>query len=207
MDEPEFDELLRSSAPTPSRAAGATALLLVDDIRGANAAPAPPHATRRHRRRRTVLIAAAAAAVALSAGGTIAAYQLSIPPFQTLEKGVDRAHTGIPVTYTNSLGRTVKCQAFIEYRNLDNAQQAAIERISSSKRWEGYGQRVLDELRIPKASPQAQNQAINEAALDDLWQAAHEAVPPMVFMQPSSGPVFNGFAMSCAEPGGVDGQP
>lgn len=205
MNDLKFDELLRSSAPTPSRRAGATALLLVDETRGVNPAPAPRHQVRR--RRRTVLIAAAAAAVALSAGGTFAAYQLSIPPFQTLEKGVDRAHTGIPVTYTNSLGRTVRCQAFIEYRNLDHPQQAAIDRIASSTRWQGYGQRVLDELHIPKASPQAQNEAIVDAALDDLWQAAHEAVPSMVFMRPSSGPVFNGFAMSCAEPGGVDGQP
>lgn len=204
MNESDFDELLVSSAPTLSKAAGATALLLVNEVAGANGDGARRHQARR---RRTVLIAAAAAAVALSAGGTIAAYELSIPPFQTLETGVGRTHAGIPVNYTNSLGRTVECQAFIEYRNLDDAEQAAIERVASSKRWQGYGQRVLDDLRMPKASPQAQNEAIVDAAQDDLWQAAHEAVPSMVFMHPSSGPVFNGYAVSCPKPGGIDGQP
>ncbi len=145
--------------------------------------------------------------VALTGAGTVAAYQLSIPPFQTLEDGVGRASAGVPVTYTNSLGRTVKCLAFIEYRNLTPEQRDAIERASRADEWDGYGQRVLDDLNMPNASPERQNHAISEVAHQDLWKAAHAAVPGMVYMRDSDGPVFAGSSMSCANPGGVDGRP
>ncbi|MTB85009.1 hypothetical protein [Nocardioides marmotae] len=148
-----------------------------------------------------------ASTFALTGAGTIAAYQLSVPPFQTLEDGVERARTGIPVTYTNSLGREVECLAFIEYRKLDAEQRAAIETASNDDRWEGYGERVLTGLGMPQAAPEAQNDAISDVLGEDLWEAARQAVPEMVYMEDSTGPVFNGWSFSCANPGGVDGRP
>jgi hypothetical protein len=145
--------------------------------------------------------------VALTGAGTVAAYQLSIPPFQTLEEGVGRATTGVPITYTNSLGREVECLAFIEYRNLTAEQRGAIEDASRANEWDGYGQRVLDDLNMPNASPERQNHALGEVVHQDLWEAAQAAVPGMVYMRESDGPVFAGSSMSCANPGGFDGRP
>lgn len=205
MDETEFDELLRSGAPTPSTTADRTAVLLARQLQGVDAGATP--LGQRHPRRSWAVVAAAAGALTLAGGGTITAYQLSIPPFQTLEDGVQRAQTGIPVTYTNSLNREVECLAFIEYRNLDDEQQNSIEQVAQDDRWDGYGQRVLDSLGIPDAAPEAQNVAITAVVREDLRDAAQKAVPEMVYMQDSDGPIYNGSSMSCANPGGVDGRP
>lgn len=204
MSETDLDELLRSAAPTPPRDADATALQLAREIRNESLGVTPMRPHRRNRLRTTVAVLAAA--VALSAAGTIAAHQLSIPPFQTLEDGVGRADTAIEVNYTNSLDRQVECLAFIEYRHLNSDQQNTIEEVAADDEWDGYGQRVLDQLTIPNASPEAQNEAISRVLGEDLWEAASTAIPGMVKMEDSDGPVFNGFSFSCANPGGVDGR-
>lgn len=203
-----LDDLLRHAAPSPSEQAAQTATHLAREIRD-EVAGAVPLRRRSHpkRRGRRLALGIAAAALALSGAGTLAAHQLSIPPFQTLEEGVDRAKTGVPVNYTNSLGRQVECLAFIEHRNLSASQRAAIEDAARSDVWDGYGQRVLDELDMPTADPSQQNDAIFDVVSRDLWRAARAAVPEMVHMSDSEGPVFNGSSMSCANPGGVDGRP
>ncbi|MBA2695101.1 MAG: hypothetical protein H0U62_04480 [Actinobacteria bacterium] len=203
LDEAEFDELLRQGAPVPTKAASETAILLAQEMVGQDAGVAG----RRRPRRSWVTAAAAVGTLALAGAGTVTAYQLSLPPFQGLEQGVQRVETGIPVTYTNSLGREVDCLAFIEYRNLDEEQEQAIERIRADARWDGYGQRVLEALGMPNATPEAQNEAVGEVVHEDLWEAAHATVPEMVYVQNSDGPVYNGSSMSCANPGGVDGRP
>lgn len=204
-EETDLDDLLRRSAPAPSRAASETAVLLARQVAGEGVGAAV--LGRRRPRRSWVVAAAAAGALTLVGAGTVTAYQLGVPPFMTLEDGVHRVETGIPVTYTNSLGREVECLAFIEYRNLDAEQQNAVEDVGQDERWDGYGQRVLDGLGIPSATPEAQNDAIHTVLSDDLWEAAHEAVPEMVYMQDPEGPVYNGHSFSCANPGGVDGRP
>lgn len=204
MSEIDLDELLRGAAPRPPRDADATALQLAREVRSQSLGVTPLRPRRRSRLRTTAVVATAA--VALSAAGTISAYQLSIPPFQTLEDGVERADTAIEVDYTNSLDRKVECLAFIEYRHLDSNQQAAIEQVSADDRWDGYGQRVLNQLAIPNSSPEAQNEAISRVLGEDLWEAASTAIPGMVKMEDSDGPVFNGYSFSCANPGGVDGR-
>lgn len=205
MDETEFDTLLREGAPAPSKAASQMAVLLANEVAGVDAGASLPGRTRP--RRSWVVAAAAAAALILGGAGTITAYQLSIPPFQSLPHGVQRMEIGIPVTYTNSLDREVECLVFIEYRNLDEDQEHAIESVRADARWDGYGQRVLEALNMPAATPEAQNEAVGDVLHEDLWEAAREAVPEMVYMQHSNGPVYNGFSMSCAKPGGVDGRP
>lgn len=205
MTDPDLDDLLRQSAASPSEEARATSVELAREIRDEVSGAFPLR-----RRRRSVgrtAIAAAAAVVALTGAGTLAAYQLSIPPFQTLDDGVERARTGIPVDYVDSAGRAVECLAFIEYRNLSTDQRAAVETASRDSGWQGYGQRVLDDLDIPVASPEEQYDALSEVVHDDLWRAAREAVPGLVYMSDSDGPVFAGTSMSCTDLGGVDGRP
>lgn len=206
MNDEELDDLLHRSAITPPRGASATAVRLAREVRDECAGVVVP--VRAHRRGRGRMVAGVvAAAVALSGAGTLAAHQLSVPPFQTLGEGVGRASTGVPVSYTNSWGRQVECLAFIEYRNLSSDQRAAIEDASRGDSWQGYGQRVLDSLGMPEASPEKQNHAIGDVVHQDLWKAARTAVPGIVHMQDSEGPVFAGSSMSCANPGGVDGRP
>lgn len=205
LNDDGLDDLLRRSAMAPSPSAGATAVALAREVRDEVAGAVPLRRPRRMRGR--VALGAVAAVVALTGAGTIAAHQLSIPPFQTLEDGVGRATTGVPVTYTNSLGHRVECLVFIEYRNLTADQRDAVEDASQADEWDGYGQQVLDDLNMPSASPEQQNYAIGKVVHKDLWEAAQAAVPGMVYMRNSAGPVFAGSSMSCANPGGVDGRP
>src|SRR5690625_70274 len=210
MNDVDLDDLLRKSAPEPSASAAELAVQLAQELRGADVLT--PALKVRRRRRRNRVVAGAVGTLLMTAGATVAAYQLSVPPFQTLPDGVQRAHAGIPVTYTNSLGRQVECLAFIEYRNMDENQRAAIEAVAEDPRWEGYGDRVLATLNIPDASPIAQNDAISDVVHEDLRAAAREAVPEIVFPQDidltsydAGDPFFNGSAFSCPE--GVDGLP
>lgn len=206
MQDLELDDLLRRSAPAPPAEADEAAVLLARQMRGV-ATGAEALGPRSRSRPSLIATAAVAGALALTGAGTVTAYQLSIPPFQTLEDGVGRTVAGVPVDYRNSVGRQVRCLAFIEYRHLDAAQRNELEEVVRDGRWQGYGQRVLDRLAVPGASPEAQNAAIIEAVHDDLWGAAKSAVPSMAYMRPSDGPVYAGSSMSCAEPGGVDGRP
>lgn len=181
------------------------AVQLAREVRDEVAGAVPIRGRRRKRGR--IALYATGAVLALTGAGTVSAYQLSIPPFQTLEEGVGRTSTGIPVTYVNSLGRQVQCLAFIEYRNLTGEQRDAIDEAARSHEWDGYGQRVLDDLDLSHASVQRQSDAISDVVHQDLWAAARTAVPSMVYMRDSDGPVFAGSSMSCAGPGGVDGRP
>ncbi len=159
MDDADIDDLLRRSAPTPSTAAQDTAVLLARQSQGVHTAAAPLGRVRPVRRRRRWLVAGVAAgALTLTGAGTLTAYQLSISPFQTL--------------------------AFIEYRNLDAPQRAALDHVATSARWDGYGQRVLHALDLPGASSQTQNAAITDVVEQDLWRAAPTAIPTMVDGQP-----------------------
>ncbi len=202
-DDDDFTARLRRAAPQPPASVDALARQLVREV-GDQARGAVP--LRRRRGRRTIAAGALAGVVALSGAGTLAAHQLSVPPFQTLEEGIERAKTPVTVEYVNSLGQTVKCLAFIEYSNLSSEQRATIESVLQDEQWEGYGQRTLDSLGIPTASPNEQNQRLFNVVTNDLWQAAHRALPELELRSFDDVPTVTGASMSCAEPGGVDGQ-
>lgn len=207
VNEDQDDELgrtLRRSAPAVSEQAVKAAQLVARQARGVSAGARP---LSRRRPRWQAAAAVGVGVVLLAGAGSVTAYQLGVPPFQTLEEGVGRAHDGVPVVYENSLGRTVECTAFIEYRDLDADQRAAVDDVAADPRWQGYGQRVLDDLDIPRASPEAQNTAVLDVVGEDLWVAAREAVPGLSRDLQASGPRFAGWSASCAGPGGVDGRP
>jgi len=190
--------------PLVGRAACDAAVLLARQVGAAHMGAIP---IARRRKPGWVAAAAAGCVFALTGAGTLAAHQLGIPPFQTTDPGTERAMRGVSITYTNSLHRQVDCLAFIEYRNLDAAERDRIEQVAGDGRWQGYGQRTLDRLGIPDATPEAQNQALTAVVFEDLWQAARSEVPGLAYMTQSNGPVFTGSSISCAGPGGVDGRP
>lgn len=200
MKDEELDLLLARSAPTPPDEAVRTAVLMARD---STAPRRPPSRWRRFGK----IAGVSAGGALLIAAGTTAAYQLSIPPFVTVDAGTVRIG-GIPVEYTNSLGRRVDCLAYMDFRNIDDAQRGKLRGVAKSPEWSGYGDRVLDQLNIPEASPEAQNEAIFDVVQSDLVQRARQAVPEMVvFEQESSAPDYHGTALSCAKAGGVDGRP
>ena len=201
----ELDALLRDSASAPSQVAIAAAVALSREHQATVRS-----ASGRLRRRNSpawVVSGAAVAVLSLTAAGSVAAYQLGIPPFQTTDPGTTRTVTGIPVNYRNSLDREVDCLAFIEYRNLTPRQEKALDDLTRSSQWRGYGQRLLDRLAIPEATALEQNLAISDAVPDDLLIAAQKAVPGLAFKVKTKGPLFTGSSMSCANPGGADGRP
>ncbi|MET0908989.1 MAG: hypothetical protein ABWZ99_05920, partial [Ilumatobacteraceae bacterium] len=159
------------------------------------------------RRRLMVLAGVTGGGALLVAAGTVSAYQLSIPPFQTTDPGSVRIERGIPVEYTNSLGRRVDCFVFMEFTNITAGQRDDLDKLAESPRWTGYGQQALNQLEIPAAPPEEQNDAIFDVVSTELWERARAAIPELVYMKESDGPVFHGTAMSCAGPGGVDGKP
>lgn len=199
MNEQELDTLLQRSAPRPTDDAVRMARTMATQTKGARRSRRP--------RRRMVLVAAGGVALLATGAGTITAYDLSIPPFVAKDADTVRIRPGIPVDYTNSLGRRVECLAFMDFKHLSASQQAELERIPSEPTWAGYGDRVLSRLDLPEpTTPEAQNQAIFEQVAEDLWQRAHQAVPDLAHMGDSDGPLFEASTLSCAGPGGVDGR-
>lgn len=202
MNDVDLDELLRSSAPVPSATAQELAIELARELETAPVAATVPGV---RRRRRKQLATAAAAMLLLTAGTTVAAYQLSVPPFQTLPEGLQRAEHGIPITYTNSLGREVECLLFIETRNLDEGQRAVIEELARDPRWEGYGERVLADQGMAESPPLEQNHAVSDALTVDVEIAVEKVLPEIALATDRRGPAYNGYAFSCPE--GADGRP
>ncbi|ROR90898.1 hypothetical protein EDD33_1747 [Nocardioides aurantiacus] len=47
------------------------------------------------------------------------------------------------------------------------------------------------------ASPEAQHEQLIEALDHELWSSSRVAVPSMVYMSESDGPVFSGWSYSC----------
>lgn len=153
----------------------------------------------------------------LTGAGTMATYELSIPPFQTTPAGVVRVRPGIPVEYTDSLGRHVECLAFLEFMNIDDNQYQRLAAIRDSAIWVGWGDRTLRELGLTDASPEQQFIAVSEATRKEAVRQAAAVIPGLGIMSeiladpdrpvdagPVEGPVYTGHAMSCSESGDVD---
>lgn len=103
-------------------------------------------AARRPRRRRRVLAAVAIAAV-LSGAGTVTAYELSIPPFQSLDPGLFRLRPAIVIDYPIGGGALRRCEAFPEFINLTDAQETTARRWAEDRDWTGYGATLADRAR------------------------------------------------------------
>lgn len=88
----------------------------------------------------------------------------------------------MPVDYPNSLGRQVECLAFIEYRNLDAEQRAAIE--DASRGQPGAGVRSAGTGRLGHAwgRPGEADHAISDVVGKDLWKAVRSTVPGIAYI-------------------------
>ncbi|WP_020576830.1 hypothetical protein [Actinopolymorpha alba] len=159
-------------------------------------------------RKRWTVPLVAASAVALVGAGTTAAHQLNIAPFQTLEPGLERTTTAIPVDYVNYRDRMVHCQAFIEFSGVTSTQRGQINVLVADTDWTGYGQRLIDSVPASdRTNVDDEAAALGDALTADLTSRTLEAVPGLTAANQPGVPRVTGGSWSCRGPGGQDGAP
>jgi hypothetical protein len=197
MDDNKLDELLRQNKRVWDDGVtdGITRMVFATEAEARQGALAH----RRPHRRGVIIGAVVAGAIALTAGASITAAELGIPPFQSIEAGTQRVATPVPVTYTESNGTPVTCQAFMEFRNLDNASQAQLASDIKKHDWSGVGQAAYDAARIRGGtSDEINSHFTGQIRASMLTEAT--AVLPQLVEGPSTtkGVIFNGYGMSCS---------
>ena len=195
MDDRELDELLATPMqPTPIGVSTAVTELVTDARVEASAA------TQLHRRRRRFTVGGVAlGAVVLTAGGTLTAYQLAVPPFQTLEPGIQRIQEPISVDYVTVTGKDVQCEAFLEFRNLNQDQLDAARIYVATRDWSRFGQQSYDTAKKTAGSsaPDPVDRALGEVLDAKMTDMAAEAVPAAVRAVDTGGPEITGWSMAC----------
>lgn len=156
-------------------------------------------ARRRPHRRRVIIGAVVVGAIALTAGASITAAQMGIPPFQSIEAGTQRVATPVPVTYRETGGTPVACQAFMEFRNLDNYSQTQLESSIKKHDWSRTGQSAYD-AAISQGGTSDEIADRFGSQIRAILLTEAKAVLPRLVNGPSTtkGVIFNGYGMSCS---------
>lgn len=140
--------------------------------------------------------------VALMGAGTLAAYQLSIPPFVSTESGVERVTEPIPVDYTTDAGTVLDCNLWLEFRNVSDAQRANLNAMSTDSMWQGFGQRVYDDLpESHKGTQDGPEPLWSERVDDQVYADALRANPGLTFRGSGDSPSLEGSTTRCDYPG------
>jgi len=193
MNDDELDALLRQAAQ-PEAPAAAT--------RDAVARARAQHRPRPHRR---LLIGGAivAGALALTAGTTLTAYYLRIPPFQGLPEGSLRTAGFIPLDYTSDEGIEVSCRVFLEFENVDSAGVARVDAAITATDWSTWGQDLYDGIAnpIPQPAP-AQNLNPQDDVMElypvASYEFARDVIPNLGYLGATpNGPTLSGIATTC----------
>lgn len=197
MLEHDLDHLLqRARGPEPSERAVAAARGLAGDLRPTQR----PH--RRPSSRLRLAAVGLGAAVLLSAGTTLAAYQLSIPPFQTLPAGMQRLEHSIPLDFVEPDGTQRRCLVFLEFTDVDAADLERLDRAVADRAWTTDQQREVTGTAGGPA-PRTEDEVLPDTAHDHLLEFAVTVVPTLSDDLPDGRrPTFAGYGASC-----VDGLP
>ena len=196
MDDNEFDRILTRPRTKWSSSVSAAVDELIETTRHHTA---PPVIARKRWSRGMVWGSVAVGATVLTAGASIAAVQLGIPPFQTLDKGLQRTSTSIPVDYVQTDGTAVRCLAFMEFQHLDGAAVTRVERFVSTHDWAGFGQALFD--ASPATATLFITPRISAGHLLDsaLFGKAREALPGLIRGPSDTTAIsYTGFSMSCS---------
>lgn len=180
MNDTEFDDLLgRAGTTTAVRAE--TLDRLVDRTRAPRTSA---------RRRRPMVIGLAITGAVLLAAAASSSDWMKIAPFQSLEEGMYRTQTAIPIDYVTTHGDREHCQAFLEYLDLSVQQSEQADAYVKQHDWTGLGQRTYD------AHP---SDIVD--ALDPLMNSAAEAAVPSAAAKGlrTTGARVNGWSMVCDE--------
>lgn len=153
--------------------------------------------------RRGVIVPVGIGALALSAATTYGAYQLSIPPFVGTEPGVERVSKPISVGYTTDKGTVLDCALYLEFTNVTQTQRDALNAMSSSPKWTGFGQRIYDGL--PAANRRTQNgpePLWSEQVTEAVYADALESVPSLELRADDDTASIQGATTRCEYPEG-----
>lgn len=167
MNDGEFDQLLQKAGTTT-------------EVRAATLARLVEHtATRRNggRSRRPVGLGVAVAGAVLLAAAASSTYWTKLAPFQSVENGMYRAQTAIPVDFTTTSDLQVRCEAFLEFKGLSVPQSQQVEAYITRHDWSGLGQRLYDQHPPAHESYEHAQDRIYSALDPVLEQAATAAVP------------------------------
>lgn len=153
------------------------------------------------RHRRPLLIAAVAAgAIVLTAGASVTAAQLGIPPFQGIEAGTQRLATAAPIDYVETDGTSVTCKAFLEFRNLNSSEQATVESAVASYDWSRVGQAAYDRAHDAATTAEDRSILFGDRIAAELYKVGASALPGLTRTSADSRGhevLYNGYGMSC----------
>jgi hypothetical protein len=200
VNDQDLDRLLTVSREVTRRPAGEDAARAL--VGATRIEVARERSQRRSRaRQRWTALGIAAGSLALTGAGTLAAYQLSIPPFQTIPDGVQRVSPAVPFAYDAVDGTREQCLAFLEFANLPESYLSRAEAYVRDTDWTGYGDQVSSQA-IDAPSAQAQETAVHQAVRADL-RSRVEALLPQIETDRYllDGPSFYGVAVTCNQDG------
>ena len=196
MDDKELDELLGRVTTSLASSVSIEVSNLVDATREQTR---PRRAGRRTWSQSLVWGGVAAGAILLTAGASVVAAQMSIPPFQGIEDGLQRTTTAIPVDYVESDGHEVRCLAFMEFRNLDAAADSEVEHFIKVTDWAGFGQGLFDSAKANATQSRTATYQLGTLVDAALYENAAKVLPGL-HRGPSitTDVTFNGSSMSCS---------
>ena len=211
MDDAELDDLMaRTAEPLTARTRAAT-VELAERSRLQLVEP-QPRGFRSLRRRspgrrpaRWLTIAAAVlgGAVVLTAGTSLAAYQLSIPPFQDIPDGIQRLTNPVPVDFDRVDGVHLHCLVFLEFRHLSTQDYQRMDSFIATSDWSLFGQRLDSHGPAAQArTPAAESDALFDSIDRVLYHQASRVISGLVLRHDVPGhPTYAGYGASCRQVG------
>lgn len=191
MYDDELDDLLRAAAPRPGPMADVLARDLATAVANTGrAAGSRWSGTRRRRLRRPLLLGGAAVgSLVLTAGMTGSQWMMSVPPFMTLEPGVQRLYEPIEFVATWENGVQRSCQLFLEFDRLDDEGVDRVAAHVRTKDWSEWRKDLSDAA------------ADDSPGLRDRLRAELRSVVPdlTVPSESETAPVLTGYGTSCED--------
>lgn len=169
MNDTELDDLLAASiTPVPASMARESTALAMETR---------PARLRRGRmpRPRWLIPVIVGGAVALTGAASITTAQLSVWPWVTLPDGYERTDR-IPVEFVTDSGHVETCGAYVELRNAEDGDLAALDAAIAARDWTGYGQGLYDRGSDVEDDPDGEARVGNEL-FPDLVAMTKAAVP------------------------------
>lgn len=189
----EIDGLLTASAPQPGPRADALAMDLATAVVHADrrAEPEALGAKRKWARKWLVGGGAAIGVVVLTAAMTGSAWMMSVPPFMTLEPGLQRLYEPIDYVATWESGEQRRCQLFLEFKGLDDDELEDVAAYVRAKNWASWREDLSD-AATGEDGPE----------LRERFRVELQSVVPglrVVSASEAPGPIITGYGTSCED--------
>jgi hypothetical protein len=189
----EIDDLLKASAlqpgPRPDALATDLATAVVHADRRAESESLG--AKRKSTRKWLIGSGAAIGVVVFTAAMTGSAWMMSVPPFMTLEPGLQRVYEPISYIATWENGEQRRCQLFLEFKGLDDDELEDVAAHIRTKNWASWREDLSD------AATGADGPELRERFRIEL----QSVVPDLraVSVSEAAGPIITGYGTSCED--------